>query len=816
MNLARHGDVIYGTLARVSGLALVLVTVAFQRRGVMHWTELVFLGLCIGLQESFLRLSRLRRYRTPMLVAYSMLPLALIGLRADEIAQFRGRFVPLVVETPLPLVFVSIQIMVLYLRESQRLTSVVLVLALFSTVIGVRRQLTDPLWPWLGAICAATTLFLFMQHPGMLFANLLHSLSGRPTTQTQGARPAGAIRPGFAALAPLLVLSTVIGAGVLFFVLPRPRLGTDAPTAPGQGGGPGEGPGQGRGRPGQGQGQGSGNAGDAATMSGLADGVTLGDFGTIQLDRKPAMTLRRVGTHSPPSIEVYMRVYTFGRFDGERWLPLSAEDAPRYMLEQGVRRDLSGAPSPGGAGFNTRSYEVTIRQGAWGTKGELPVPVEPRSVSGIAGPLTYGTVDHVLRAPQLKPDSIYRVESTALVATPGDLQATLAGKVAAGDGLPADYLALPADLPEKLRKVFRYQGERGQDVALFDELNARANARNPRDPPARRGAYATAARIVELFNRMTVGPEKAWKYSLEFRPLPGPDGVVRFLDLSSKGERFGHCEYFASAMTVLLRCFGIPARLCAGFMARKPDVNGVYEVTFANAHAWVEAWLPGYGWVTFDPTPGQEQDTTSEPTPTDAEGTPEDPTGPDTALDPEEPEPDVFTNFGGREQEQLMQLIQESLEAAFDWTQAMLALATAWMPPWVPGNPWLRAGLLVVPPGSVLLAWFLLGRRKRRRVAAVLGEAPDDSRKRERGLYAQLLLLLARHGFQKVPSETPREFAQRVLAKGGEVHADLPALTQMYYAFRFGSRNALVEDFKRGVSQYAARLKTYAQSSAAK
>lgn len=810
MSLGRHADSAYGTLARVSGLALVLVTVAFQRRGLMHWSELVFLGACIGLQEVFLRLNRLRRYRTGMLVAYTMLPLALIGLRAGEISQYRGSFVPLVVETPLALVFVSVQIMVLYLRESARLTSVVLVLALFSTVIGVRRNLDDALWPWMAAICAVTAFFLAVQHPGALFSSLLHSLAGRATTQTQGARPAGVLRPAFAALVPVLVLATVLGAAGLFFVLPRPSL--QGPDGQPGGGGPGQTqPGQGR--PGQrppGQGQGGGHSGaENASMSGLADGVSLGDFGRIQLDEKPALTLRRVGEHRPPSAEVHLRTYTFGEFDGERWLPLNELVSPRRAVAEGERRPLPGAPVQAGSAFSGRTYEITIRSGATGTRGELPMATEARTLLSVTGPASYGSQDHSVRAPMVRPDTSYRVECVEMVAQPADLQAALAGRRAGTTGVPAEYLSLPAGLREKLRQVFRYQNERGQVVALFDDLEARAQARNTRDAAPRRGAYAAAARIVELFARMTVGPEKAWKYSLEFRPLPGPDPIVRFLDLSARGERFGHCEYFATAMTLLLRCFGIPARLCAGFLAKKPDASGVYEVTFANAHAWVEAWLPGHGWVMFDPTPGAEPEpgvgpepeTQAQPDPAQAGGE----SGPEASTGP-----DPFRDYDARDQQALWDDLSRGLAGATEAAENLLTALTSWLPDWAPSGAWLRALLLLLPPGVALAVVLLWKRRRRRQVEKVLGQAASDGRRRERGLYAQLLLLLARHGFQKLPSETPREFALRVTQKGGDLHQDLPLLTQQYYGFRFGSHEALVDDFKRGLSRYAARLKASA------
>lgn len=75
-----------------------------------------------------------------------------------------------------------------------------------------------------------------------------------------------------------------------------------------------------------------------------------------------------------------------------------------------------------------------------------------------------------------------------------------------------------------------------------------------------------------------------------------------FVDYFLFDEKRGYCTYFATAMTILLRAEGIPARFVEGFAV---DVGaGKNEVLNNNAHAWVEAFIPQLGWVTFDPTPG--------------------------------------------------------------------------------------------------------------------------------------------------------------------------------------------------------------------
>jgi hypothetical protein len=66
------------------------------------------------------------------------------------------------------------------------------------------------------------------------------------------------------------------------------------------------------------------------------------------------------------------------------------------------------------------------------------------------------------------------------------------------------------------------------------------------------------------------------------------------------------CEYFASSMVMMLREVGVPARLVEGFTSGAFDpAMGKYVVKQINAHAWVEAWFPGYGRIEFEPTPSE-------------------------------------------------------------------------------------------------------------------------------------------------------------------------------------------------------------------
>lgn len=89
-------------------------------------------------------------------------------------------------------------------------------------------------------------------------------------------------------------------------------------------------------------------------------------------------------------------------------------------------------------------------------------------------------------------------------------------------------------------------------------------------------------------------------YTLQLPSTQPADPLAHFLFVRKQG----HCEYFASAMVVMLRAIGIPSRVVTGFLTGEfNDVTSQYVIRASDAHAWVEAYFPGYGWIPFDPTP---------------------------------------------------------------------------------------------------------------------------------------------------------------------------------------------------------------------
>lgn len=131
------------------------------------------------------------------------------------------------------------------------------------------------------------------------------------------------------------------------------------------------------------------------------------------------------------------------------------------------------------------------------------------------------------------------------------------------------YVQLPDTLPERVSE-------------LADQVTA--DQENP---------YDKAVAIEQLLR------ELPYNEGIE-GPAPGQDGVDYFLFEAKEG----YCDYYSSAMVVMLRSVGIPARYVRGY-GQGTKEDGVYYVVERDGHAWPEVFFPGYGWVEFEPTAGE-------------------------------------------------------------------------------------------------------------------------------------------------------------------------------------------------------------------
>ncbi len=106
----------------------------------------------------------------------------------------------------------------------------------------------------------------------------------------------------------------------------------------------------------------------------------------------------------------------------------------------------------------------------------------------------------------------------------------------------------------------------------------------------------------EAVARMNAYLKNSYPYDLSIPPQREEVDAVEYFLFE---ERRGYCEQFASSLAVMARSLGIPARVATGYVPGEYNpFTGLYEVRASDAHAWVEVYFPGYGWSTFDPTPG--------------------------------------------------------------------------------------------------------------------------------------------------------------------------------------------------------------------
>ncbi|MBN1288826.1 MAG: DUF4129 domain-containing protein [Actinobacteria bacterium] len=95
-----------------------------------------------------------------------------------------------------------------------------------------------------------------------------------------------------------------------------------------------------------------------------------------------------------------------------------------------------------------------------------------------------------------------------------------------------------------------------------------------------------------------------YRYDLDVPPQGNDENTVEFFLFDQKR---GYCEHFSTALAVMCRSIGIPARVAVGYSTGDfNNFTGYFEVSGRDAHAWVEAYFPFFGWIEFDPTPGWE------------------------------------------------------------------------------------------------------------------------------------------------------------------------------------------------------------------
>ena len=455
-------------------------------------------------------------------------------------------------------------------------------------------------------------------------------------------------------------------------------------------------------------------------LTGFSNVVNLGGFGRISRDDRPVLYVLSYSRRLPDGLR--WRGTALSRFDGRRWFepPLPGREVPTQRGTATVADEWQRSRRDG----RRLLYRVDVQNSGTNT---LFVAGIPEFVN-IDAPRLFLTQEDSLRVP-LPPAETLRYEVSAHSGQPIGWPLSRAER--------SRYLQLPRIDPRIQPLAHGWAGEGGaMDRALAIERHLRHD----------------------------------FRYVLDGPPRPVSDPLADFLFV----RREGYCEYFASAMAVMLRTENIPARVATGFVnGYYNDVSGLTVLRASDAHAWVEAWIEGRGWTTFDPTPAGSQ-----------------PSG--TGLLSRLGMYSDALDHAWREWVVSYDLSQQvAMAARFEGALRGLKSiedgsrtrwSAVWKAAWKQWGWWALAGI-----GLVFLA-ALAGPRiwKRWRRNAHLerirkgGGSPADASV----LYDRMLEGLRRRGMDKPAAATPLEFARRLPA--GE-RAWVMEFTAVYNASRFGA-----------------------------
>ncbi len=488
-----------------------------------------------------------------------------------------------------------------------------------------------------------------------------------------------------------------------------------------------------------------GNADTVTTQSGFSDKVTLGGFGRIQQNDQVVMRVRI--ENDPPEL-IRWRGVALDTFDGRSWSRTKAAfKEPRTRND----RDLIQVDP-------ARRQDGMTLQTVYLEPLDTPVIFGLNRMIGVQGnfPLLYRDAQGAITFQPTGDRTSYKVLS--------DTEAPDASRLRI-DRTPyttdyANYLQLPKQIDPRIREM---------------TATVTANSKNRYD----------AAKTVETYLQNQFG------YTLELKAT-GNDPLSDFLF----NVREGHCEYFATAMAIMLRTQGIAARIVNGF--QKGDYNetaDVYVVRQRHAHSWVEVYFPATeSWVTFDPTPYAGQVSES-----GVAGF----TGRFRkyleALETFWIQ--YFVAFDNQEQRSLFVSVRRGLAdyqsgISSGWNVLQAEIAEWWKlvrgDAGIAASAWAigRAALMVaVVTVIVLLLVWLYRKIVRSRFWRVLADRVFSRRRASVvEFYERMQTILAQKGFMRLPHQTPLEFA---FALG---MPEAVKITVEYNRVRYGEKNLSVDE----------------------
>ncbi len=399
--------------------------------------------------------------------------------------------------------------------------------------------------------------FLFLLYVGVGLVNLtLYHLRLQAEQHPQAASQVRGIDLSFLGFLGSLALLATILSVVLFFLFPRVGLGI-------------------LGR----------QARSPVMTTGFAEEVSLGEFGTLKADNTVVLRVE-FPAGVPPRVEtLYWRGISFDRYDGRAWSRTLGRSSPIFPNAAGVF-DLSASPLiPTASDLQFFPLEQLIY-------------LEPLATNTVFGVAPLLEVEWRDRGGAMTPQQAWQRQSRRLfLSETGDVSHSLPPR------MPYLYRATSRIVQPPQSRLGQLSRE--ELLSALDPARQAAYLQLPEDLDPRIPALAEeiTAGIPDVFGKATALQNYLLENYAYTTDLPDP-GAEPPLDAFLFTHRRGHCEYFATALTVLARSVGIPARVVNGFLGGRWVAQENYlAVRNADAHSWTEIPFGPYGWIIFDATP---------------------------------------------------------------------------------------------------------------------------------------------------------------------------------------------------------------------
>nr|MBI3613976.1 DUF3488 domain-containing protein [Nitrospirota bacterium] len=492
--------------------------------------------------------------------------------------------------------------------------------------------------------------------------------------------------------------------------------------------------------------------GEQIRTTGFSEQVDLGTMGAIKLDQTVVMRVEFPERPGPLSAaeRVYFRGAAFDVYNGRSWSKRSTHRRSVGRTAEGLF-ELAPAQTP-------REGQTSLRQDI------LIEALDTTTLFGVSFMQSIKGAFDLLRADELDALSLPYMPMTRFQYSVWSFPDRVRDeeRVARNASYPQEIADRYLQVPELSAKV----GTLARQVT--------AQARTPYE------------RIVAVEGHL----RSAYQYSLDVGTAAPVNPVEEFLFV----RKTGYCEHYATAMVVMVRALGIPARLVTGFLPGEWNGFGrYYTIRQRDAHAWVEVYFPRSGWVTFDPTPSVPAVASNQLW-----------AGASRVIDSVRLKWDRFIiQYSLRDQMKVAQGIREQSDKVRGQALGLVATVHRWtanLQAWIrqlARSPEELLTATLAGGGLLLLLLVTIWVWRRHRHNSRPSEFPTVRQATAVRLYNRMLQLLATRGIVKAPGTTAIEFAGLVTRDWADAGPYVAPLTELYCRVRFGQAPLSPEELQQ-------------------